>query len=231
MSEPLESKVGRAVEEDEDVRERVREAVEEEASAEPESRSFSLTELSQRTVDAAIEAIDRAAPKDPESTLRKVVDGLGDGLERSAQATRLAVEEAASEGRAYAQEDLRRVADDFRTLGEMFVGAVDHALRSASQRTGRQWDNVRDHVKRTYDGIRPSITDAARAAAEHPVGLAGESAGAAVKGAREVAGSLFNAVGGLLQRAGDTLGTEKDSARKGDTRDGGDEGAKKPSGE
>src|SRR5690606_5005877 len=108
-------------------------------------------------LDAALEAIDRSAPDDPESVLRQVVDGVGDGLERAAQATRLAVEEAAGEGRAFAADDLRHTSEDLRTVARMFVETVDRAVSDASERTRKQVSGVRQHAGRTLDAIRPSL--------------------------------------------------------------------------
>src|SRR5690606_17808419 len=101
MDEKFRDEVEEAVKSGDDIRASVRDAVQS-AAARTDRAAARLTDLTRRTLDTALQAIDRSAPDDPESVLRQVVDGLGDGLERAAQATRLAVEEAAGEGRAYA---------------------------------------------------------------------------------------------------------------------------------
>ncbi|MBL1218750.1 MAG: hypothetical protein D8M59_14805 [Planctomycetes bacterium] len=204
MDEQLKQDVGRIVEDGHQIRDRVREAVEG-AAQRVKATPSRLADLSQSAITGAVEAVDRSTPDDPESTLRQVVDGLGDGLQRTAQATRLAVEEAAGEGKAYASEELRSVAEDFRTIGDLFVETVSRGISGAKAQTAARLQSVRDHAEHTFSDIRPTIEDAATAAARDPIGLAGESAATAARISREAAGSLLSSVGRLLSSAGDRL--------------------------
>jgi hypothetical protein len=204
MDEKLREEVENAVKSGEDIGAQVRDAVER-AAARADRASVRLTQLSRSAMDAALGAIDRAAPEDPGSVLRQVVDGLGDGLERTAQATRLAVEEAAGEGRAYAKDDLKGASEDLRTLGRMFVQTVEQAVSAAGARTRHSAADAKAHAERTLKSILPSLESAAEAAAKDPVRLAGESASAAGALTREAAGALFGAVGDVLKTAGDRL--------------------------
>lgn len=214
MDEKFRDEVEEAVKSGDNIRDSVRDAVES-AAARTDRATARLTDLTRRTLDAALQAIDRSAPDDPESVLRQVVDGLGDGLERTAQATRLAVEEAAGEGRAFAADDLRSTSEDLRTVARMFVETVDHAISDASERTRNQVSGVRQHASRTVDAIRPSLESAAEAAASNPLSLISESATAATKLTREAAGSLFGVVGDMLKGAGDRL---KEPGERGERR-------------
>jgi len=78
---------------------------------------------------------------------------------------------------------------------------------------------VIDHTERTFASVRPSLEQAAKAAAHDPIGMAGESAVAAAKMTREAAGGLFSAVGKILQSAGDRIRPQEDR----DENDAGDE--------
>lgn len=204
MNEQLKQNVDKIVTEGEQISDRVRKAVEDAAHA-TKATPDRLAELSQAVIDGAVQAVDRATPDDPESTLRQVVDGLTDGLERSAHATRLAMEEAASEGRAFAEDELRSVAADFKTIGEMFVDTVGRGLSGAAHLTEERARSVRDHAERTFQAIQPSLDKAAHSALHDPIGLAGESAVAAAKLTRDAAGGLLSTVGKLLQSTGDRI--------------------------
>ncbi len=210
MHEQLKSDVEKIVEEGERVSERVRDAVED-AAGRAKATPSRLSELTQAAIDGAVNAADRSAPDNPESTLRQVVDGVTDALQRTAQATRLAVEEAAGDGRAYAEDELHSVAADFRTVADMFVETVERAATGARDQTSKHVHALRDHAERTFNAARPSIEDAAKAAATHPISLAGESVAATAKLTREAAGGLFSAVGKLLQSTGDRI-SPKDKA-------------------
>ncbi len=192
------------VEDGEKISERVRDAVQD-AAHRVKPTPNRLADLTEDALDAAIQAVDRSTPDDPDSTLRQVVDGLAAGIERTAHATRLALEEAASEGRTYADEEVRHVASDLKTIAEMFVDTVRNGLSNARTLTEQRARSVIDHTERTFSSVRPSLEQAARTAAHDPIGLASESAVAAAKVTREAAGGLFSAVGKLLQSTGDRL--------------------------
>ena len=204
MDEQLRQDVEQAVTEGADIRAKIRDAIE--AAAErAKATSTRLTDLSAQTIDAAVGAIERSVPDEPESSLHQVVEGLGQGLERTAQATKLALEEAAASGKAYATDDLKDVAADLRSIAGMFVETIERAVGSAAKHTKSQLGSAKAHAETTIGSIKPSLESAALAAAHNPVGLVGESASAATKLAREATGSLFGAVGNLLRNAGDKI--------------------------
>lgn len=198
------------------VAERVREVVETAAESMGEAGKDGtqrLSSLVSAAIDGASDAVSDAAPERAESTLRQVVDGLGEGLQRTANATRLAVEESARNGQAFANEDLKSIADDFRTLGEMFVETVETHSQRVMDQASEQVDSLRSHAQHTMEGVRPSLESAADAALKDPIGLAGESAEAALNVARQTAGSLFGAVGKVLGEAGARISPKADSPK------------------
>ena len=205
MDPQIESEVEKIVEEGEDVRGRIRTLVEEAARGARDT-SRSLVDLSKTVLTSAARAAERATPEDPASPLRQVVDGLADGFQRTAQAAQLAVEEAAGEGRTFAEEDLRDLKDDLEDLSRLFVQTVDEVVSTGGQRLRNEIESLRSHAQRTYSGIAPALIDAAAAAAKHPVRFAKESGSAATAAGKETAGMLFRAMGDLFQRAGDRLG-------------------------
>lgn len=205
-------KINQIAAEGENVAERVREVVESAAESLGEAGSGAqqrLTSLVSAAIDGASSAVSEAAPDHAESTLRQVIDGLGEGLQRTATATKLAVEESASSGKAYATEDLKSMADDFKTIGELFVETVEKHSKNAVGEASEQLDGLKSHAQRTIEGVRPSLESAAETAMKDPIGMAGETAEAAVNMARQTAGSLFGAVGKMLGDAGDKLNPPK----------------------
>jgi hypothetical protein len=208
-------KVNTIAAEGENVTERVREVVVTAARSMGEagkSGQQRLSSLVSATMEGASGAVSGAAPERAESTLRQVLDGLGAGLQRTANATRLAVEESASTGKAYAAEDLSSIAEDFRTLGDMFTETVEkHTTRAAGQ-TSEQIDRLSEHARHTMESVRPSLESAIDAALKDPIGLADESADAAISLARQTAGSLFGAVGKALGEAGERISPQAKSS-------------------
>ncbi|MEM8756934.1 MAG: DUF6781 family protein [Planctomycetota bacterium] len=211
QSDDIKRSIGDVIRSGGDVRAEARRIVEwaaESASDTAADAQRRVSETVNATIEGASAAVDRSTPDAADSTLRQVIDGIGEGLGRSAQATKLAVEEAASNGRAFAEGDLKSFAEDLRSIGELFVETVERHASSALGQASDQANALKDHAERTIGGVRPAIEDAARAAASDPAGLAGDAAQAAASVTREAAGSLFSAVGKLLGEAGDRIKPE-----------------------
>ncbi|MGP1273157.1 MAG: DUF6781 family protein [Phycisphaerales bacterium] len=215
-SDEVRNAARQAVESGDDIRERIRVVVEDAARAmgdRSEAATSRLNEIASAAIAGAASALDRAAPDDASSALRQVIDGLGDGFQRTAQATKLAVEEAGSSGKAFAAEDLKGVATDLTTLGEMFIETIERGAKGVLGEASGQATALRQHAERTLGGIRPSLEDAARAALANPAGLLGDTAGAAGNLARDAAGSLLSSVGKILGDAGNRVKKTDDPRR------------------
>ncbi len=160
-----------------------------------------LLEIARETAAGAREGLEKRAQEDKNRTLKEVLDGLGDGLERTAHSAQLAFEEAAGRGRAYAEEDLAKLRRDFEGLGDGLVGAVRTGLGTALEQAA---DTV-EHVERTAAGLRPRIEEVLGAARRDPAGLAKGAVDASIGAGREAAGALFESMGRLLGKAGERM--------------------------
>jgi hypothetical protein len=193
------------------VRERIRETVTR-AMQERKLTIDDLTKLGGRVLDGAIAGVRDLPPMDKESTLRQVVDGLADAFERTANATRYAFQESSQQTRSYTREEVDRTINDLRTLQEQFVETLTGATSRASRIVGEQSESLNRHIRRTAESIQPSVESAVRAAAEHPVKLAGETASATLRAAPRAAGALLSTIGNLLQSAGDSLAGKREDS-------------------
>ncbi len=185
-----------------DVRRRVREAVLNAVN----TRTLRLGEV-RRAVDAALAGAARGVKSvsvDRQGTvLSETVSGVSDAVARAANATRLALREAESRGQRFADEDLKRTADDLRVLDEMLVETVrSFAARSSAEMKGATGDLV-DHTRRTTEDARKDVMAALEAAMREPGKLVGETGKAATDLAREGVGSIFQVASGLLGAVGD----------------------------
>jgi hypothetical protein len=159
-----------------------------------------LTGLARAVLDGAAEGARQATQ--PDSVLREVVAGLADGLATSAQALKLTLEEAQAGGRAYADEDLKKAAADFRDVGKQFNGAVKASLKSLGAELAGQLHNLSEHASRAVDSAKPKFEAAARAAAGHPLQAGKEAVHAGAGAARQAAGVLFTELGSRLEKTG-----------------------------
>ncbi len=170
-----------------------------------------LVALTQAVMEGAAEALRKSIPPEPESTLRQVVDGLGDGLSTAALAGKLAIEEAAARGQAFAAEDLARMTRNLTALGDRFVRTVSATGGAFKSTTQNELDALRRHVEQTHARIRPSLESVVAAAAQQPLQLARESVGAGASLARQGVGALFTAAGRSIYQAGKQLAGERRS--------------------
>jgi cobalamin biosynthesis Mg chelatase CobN len=165
-----------------------------------------VQDLAGRMLDAAIRGVQSAAPDRRDSVLRETIDGLADGFEATATATRLAFEEARGRAETFARSDVAQTVDDLRTLERMFMDVVSQRIRDAGKEAGAGLKDIVDHARRAAAGrIRGQAQAALTAAAHHPVRFAQEAASSGVKAAPRAAGALLESMSGLLQGAADLL--------------------------
>jgi hypothetical protein len=170
-----------------------------------------LVDLVRAAVAGAREGLARAVPKDRDDALRQVVDALGDGLSQTALAAKLAVQEAMSSSRQYTEGDLVRLRDDLSAVHALFKETVAKGLQSTKTLTTAQVSNAMQHAGRVADRIQPVFGQVFDAVRQHPIVFAREGIEAGVSAGQSAAGSLFQALGRMLQRAGDELRREQKS--------------------
>jgi hypothetical protein len=195
-----------------DVRPRLAEVVTRNA-CESQQSGEGLVGLIRAVMDGAQAGLARAVPEDRDNVLRQVVDALGDGLSQTALAGQLAVQEAVSTSRQYRKEDLARLRDDLTAVHGLFTDTVDRGLATCKALTAGQIAAARTHAQRVAERLGPVFTRVHDAVREHPVDFArgGLQAGASM--GQGAAGALFQALGRMLQRAGDELSKETKPAR------------------
>jgi uncharacterized protein DUF6781 len=204
----VEDKVAAIVAEGRDVRNKVSEVVADGADKSP-AREKGLIEISRSVLDGAVEALDKSVSPDPESVLRQVIDGLGDGLSAAALATRLAMDEARAEEKRFADEDLSRMTKDLRAVRDRFVDAVSRASKSFQSKSRAEVEMLQRHAEQAMKRLVPSIDSALASISEHPLQFGAESVEAGFQMSRQAVGSLFAAIGRQLEKAGKQLIGEK----------------------
>lgn len=164
-----------------------------------------VREFTEAVLSGAVQGAKGSEAGDPASVLGQVVEGLGDGLSDSANAIRLTIEEAGSQGKAFAEEDLEKIARDLQALAGMFEETVKDAAERLGTGAARQAGSLKQHATRTMDSVRPRIDAAVTAALKAPAKLGKDILNAGVKVSRHAAGTLFAEIGSRLGRLGENL--------------------------
>jgi hypothetical protein len=199
-----------------EVRERVRRVVVETVRQRriPLSR---VRDLAGRLLDGALEGVRSAAPERRDSVLRETIDGLADGFEATATATRLAFEEALGRAETFAKDDVGQTVEDLRALEGMFVDVVSQRTRQVGKQAEEGVKDLVDHARRAGGRIGPQAHAALEAAAQHPAQFAKETARTGATVVPRAAGALLESISGLLQGAADLLtgdDTDKSNPRR-----------------
>jgi hypothetical protein len=195
-----------------DIRPRLAEVVSR-AAGQSQQSGAGLVALVRAAVDGAREGLAKSVPADRDDALRQVVDALGDGLSQTALAARLAIEEAVSASRQYTGEDIARLRDNLAAVLDLFVETVGEGLRTGKALTAGQVAAAGTHAGQVAERLGPVFTRVHDAIRKQPVAFAREGLQAGVSAGQCAAGSLFEALGCMLQRAGDELRREGEPNR------------------
>jgi hypothetical protein len=164
-----------------------------------------FVELTRSVIDGAREGIEKSVPKDRDDVVRQVVDALGDGLSQTALAARLAVEEAVSSSRRFAEKDVGRLRDDLTAVRDLFAETVTKCLQTGKALTESQIASARTHASRVAERMGPVCSEVVEVIRKNPATFARESIQAGVSAGQGAAVSLCEALSRSLKRAAEDL--------------------------
>ena len=177
----------------------------EETSSKVYQAKDGLSDLVKAVAEGAVAGARETVPENTESALKHVVEGVTDGLTKSATAVRLTLEEAAASGSHFAQEDLRKVAEDFRTVTNIMADIITTAASATGSHLKAQAQAFGEHAQTALQNVRPALESAVNAALEHPARLGSETLHAGSTAARQAAGVLFTELGACFDKVGSKL--------------------------
>lgn len=175
----LEAEVREAVEQGNDVQERVRQLTLRFISA----RSLDIESVRQ-TADAVLRGAQAGVQKELQHTsaqthiardhLKQAVTGLDIALAQFAEAAKLAVEEAAGRAQKYSSEDLKRARSDLEDLEKMFVETLQNSASAAKNAAGEILHDLAAHARTQGSAIGTQLKKTLSVFAHH-IGAAGRA--------------------------------------------------------
>ena len=188
-----------------DVRKRVNDLVAN-ASRAAQQSSEGLLGLARSVMEAATEALNRGISKVPaDGTLRQVIDGIGDGLSQVAMSAKLSMEEATSEGKQFASEDLHKIRENLTDLTTFYVQTVSDAVSKTKTEAIAGFGNLLEHAEQARERMLPAVKSAIDLVVQDPAGVGKDSIKAGIAASQYAVGSLFNTMGRFLQDTGKRL--------------------------
>jgi hypothetical protein len=188
----------------EDIRRRLTKVISE-AACRCQETGEGFVELTRSVIEGARAGIEKSLPKDRDDVLRQVVEALGDGLSQTALAARLAVDEAVSSSRRFAEKDVGRLRDDLSAIRDLFAETVTKCLQTGKALTESQIASARTHAGRVAERMGPVCNEVFEVIRKNPATFARESMQAGVSAGQGAAVSLCEALSRSLKRAAEEL--------------------------
>ncbi len=138
---------------------KVREAVSEGVDLRERVRDITLEALSQRRLntDAVREVIEQvtggviggvgAQSDQLQSSLKEALAGVDDALEKTAEAAKLAAEEALGRANEFSDHDLKTVLQELSTLEDLFVDTLRNAAQQTGEVASQVLTDLAEHLK------------------------------------------------------------------------------------
>jgi len=140
-----------------------------------------------------------------EQALREAMAGMDDALAKSAEASKLAIEEAAGHIKEFGSQDLKRGLDDLRSLEDMFLDTVQNIARASDGAVREGLGNLAQHARNTGT----EVGAAAKTAVEKLTGQleknVRESVSTGADTALKVGAQMSQAAAGFLEGIAETL--------------------------
>ncbi len=155
--EQLQAAVQEAVESAEDVQEKVRRLTVE-ALAEGKLDPREIRSVIKAVVEGASGGIEKHGGR-ARQALEEAMRGLEEGLIKAAEASKLALEEAASRAGEFAEQDVKQAFDQLVELEKMYVETLAEVARQGSRQANQILDDLATHARNSGTAIGEYMTE------------------------------------------------------------------------
>jgi len=196
-------------------------AVERGEATREDIRDIVLTALSQRHLDSKkIRQVVRAviegasigsASKGTQAkdALLDAMTGVDEALAKSTEASKLAVEEAASHLKDFGKQDLKRALDDLQALEDMFLDTVSDVSKGADELIRGALSDMVEHARNSGTAVGKTAAQTTEVLNQQLATTLRETASASAHAAMDVAGHIAQAAAGALEGIAQTLQQER----------------------
>ncbi len=144
--DPLQEEIQSAVERADDVKETVKQ-ITIKALTERKLDKESLRQvINSVTKGAGLGAATRANESEVKNVLANALNGLDEALSASAEASKLAMEEAAGNLKEFGRNDLKQALDELATLEEMYLDTLKRVARNSDETIGNILNDLIQHA-------------------------------------------------------------------------------------
>ena len=138
-------------------------------------------------------------------SLREAMAGVDEALAKSAEASKLAIEEAAGHIKDFGTQDLNRALDDLRTLEDMFLDTVKNIAKASDDTVRDSLSDLAKHARNSGTTVGSVATKAVETLSRQLEQSVHESVNAGADTALKVGAQLSRAAAGFLEGIAETL--------------------------
>ena len=161
--------------------------------------------VAQEAVTGALDAVEERDGSSRSDQFEEVIQGLAHGFSNAALTARLAIEEATSKGRAFAETDLQKMRSDLETLSSLYAETISQGIHKLGDVSSTEFSRLSEHAQAAAERLKPALAATVDAVREHPLESAQDAAQASGQAVMKTAGSLFSMVGEFLSGVGERL--------------------------
>lgn len=204
-----------------DVKAASQSAVERGEAIREDTRDITLTALSQRHLDSKkIRQVVRAVIEgasigstskggQAKDALLDAMTGVDEALAKSAEASKLAIEEAAGNLKDFGKQDLKRALDDLQTLEDMFLDTMNEVAKGADELIRGALSDMVEHARHSGTAVGKTAAQTTEALNQQLGKTLHEAASASAHAVMEITGHIAQAAAGALDGIAQTLQQER----------------------
>ncbi|MEA1890558.1 MAG: DUF6781 family protein [Pseudomonadota bacterium] len=137
--------------------------------------------------------------------LVKAISGLDEALSKAAEASKLALEEAAGRGEEFSSHDLKRALDDMQGLEELFLEALRDAAKGGKDRVSVILHDLAEHAQRSGTAVGAQLKDGLTELVDQVTDAGKDRLESGGESAKTTASLLARLASGLLEGIADSL--------------------------
>ena len=117
-----------------------------------------IKEVLQAVVNGAIEGATKTEPEAKE-VLQQTVEGIDNALSQVAQASSLAIEEAAGNVEEFTEHDLKRALTDLNDLEKLFFDTLSDVAKGGQEVTSNTLSGIVNHLKQSSTSVGNAVSE------------------------------------------------------------------------
>ena len=139
------------------------------------------------------------------SALTDAMAGMDEALAKSAEASKLAIEETAGHVKDFGNHDLKQALDDLLSLEELFFDTVHDVAKGTNEMIKGTLSDLVKHAQQSGTSVGKTSSDAVTSLNQKLGNTLKDTASASAQATLEVGVHIANAAAGILEGIADTL--------------------------